>query len=155
MKKKGVVLLCFITIATATFAAFQKYNTKHVDTTKYVDTTEYVDIYDTVKEAFLTDKGYTGEIPKHMSQEVFKRTNIYNAYNVNNPEYKKPFKVIFQLKKGSQKKENDKIYVTMTYSVEIKDSKDKTVGGSWNIPITFTVKKDGDNWYIIDKDEPA
>jgi hypothetical protein len=43
----------------------------------------------------------------------------------------------------------------MTYSVMIKDSQGKDIGGSWDIPITFTVKKTGNEWYIIDKYEPA
>lgn len=33
------------------------------------------------------------------------------------------------------------IYVKMNYSVIITDSQGKEVGGSWDIPITFTVKK--------------
>jgi hypothetical protein len=114
-----------------------------------------VDIYDVVKEAFLTDKGYSNELSKHMTQEVFKRTNIYNAYPVNNPEYKKPYKVDFSLKEDSQNIEKDIVYVKMIYSVTIKDSQNKIVGGSWDIPITFTVKKTGNEWYIIDKDEPS
>ncbi|EET86877.1 conserved hypothetical protein [Clostridium carboxidivorans P7] len=43
------------------------------------------------------------ELSKHMSKDVFKKTYIYNAYPVNNPEYKKPFKVDFSLKENSQK----------------------------------------------------
>ena len=114
-----------------------------------------IDIYNIVKEAFLTDKGFYDELSKHMSEEVFVKTNIYKAYAVDNPEYKKPFKVDFSLKKNSQQAKKDIIYVKMTYSVEITDSQGKTVGGSWDVPVTFTVKKVEDGWYIIDKDEPA
>lgn len=114
-----------------------------------------IDIYNTVKEAFLTDKGYSDELSRHMSKDVFKRTNIYNAYPVNNPEYKKPFKVDFSLKEDSQSVKKDIIYVKMTYSVSINDSQNKAVGGSWNVPITFTVKETETGWYIIDKYEPA
>jgi hypothetical protein len=117
--------------------------------------TKTVDIYNVVKEAFLTDKGYSDELSKHMSQEVFKRINIYNAYPVNSPEYKKPFKVDFSLKEDSQNVEKDIVYVKMVYSVRIKDSQNKDVGGSLGIPITFTVKKSGNEWYIIAKEEPA
>jgi hypothetical protein len=60
-----------------------------------------VDIYNVVKEVFLTDKGYSNELSKHVSQKVFKNTNIYNVYNVNDTEYKKPFKVDFSLKEDS------------------------------------------------------
>lgn len=114
-----------------------------------------VDIYNVVKEAFLTDKGYSDELSKHMSEQVFKRTNIYNTYNVNSPDYKKPFKVEFSLKEDSQKSVNDIVYVKMVYSVVIKDSQNKSVGGSSDIPITFTVKKTGNDWYITEKEEAA
>ncbi|MFV3010726.1 hypothetical protein ACLD43_02975 [Clostridium botulinum] len=54
----------------------------------------------------------------------------------------------------SQKKINDIVYVKMNYSVEITDSQNKSIGGSRNIPITFTVKITGDSWYIIEE-KPA
>lgn len=47
------------------------------------------------------------------------------------------------------------IYVNMNYSVIITDSQVKEIGGSKNVPITFTINKTENNWYIIDKDEPA
>lgn len=115
---------------------------------------KFVDIYDVVKEAFLTDKGYSTELSKHMSEKVFKHTNVYNVYAVNDPKYIKPFKVYFNLKEDSQEAEKDLVYVKMTYSVMIMDSKGKDVGGSSNVPITFTVKKTENDWCIIDKYEP-
>lgn len=43
----------------------------------------------------------------------------------------------------------------MIYSVGIRDSQNKVVGGSNDISIIFTVEnKDGD-WYITKKEEPA
>lgn len=114
-----------------------------------------VDIYDVVKEAFLTDKGYSTELSKHVSEKVFKYTNIYNVYSVNDPKYIKPFEVDFSLKEDSQEAEKDIVYVKMTYSVTIRDSKGKDVGGSKDIPITFTVKKTESDWCIIDKYEEA
>lgn len=119
------------------------------------DNKKYVDIYNVVKETFLTDKGYTNELSKNISEEVFKKTNIYNAYNVNNPDYKKPFKVDFSLKEDSQNKVKDIVYVKMIYSVKITDSQNKVIGGSSDIPITFTVKIMGNDWYITEKEEPA
>lgn len=115
---------------------------------------KYVDIYDIVKKAFLTDKGYTDDLSKYMSNDVFRKINIYNAYPVNSPEYKKPFKINFDLREVSQIKDKDIIYVKMIYSVDIKDSQNKTIGGSHNT-ITFSVKKDGNAWYIFEKEEPA
>ena len=114
-----------------------------------------IDIYNVVKEAFITDKGFSNELSKHMSEEVFEKTNIYKAYAVDNPEYRKPLKIDFSLKENSQQVKKDVIYVEMTYSIEITDSQGKTVGGSWDVPITFTVKKVEDGWYIVDKDESA
>lgn len=110
------------------------------------------DTYNLVKEAFLTNKGYTNELSKHMSQQVFKRTNIYNAYVLNN---KKTYKVNFSLNEDSQTKVGGIIYVKMTYSVEIMDSNNTSVGGSMHIPITFTVKNINGEWYITEKEEPA
>jgi hypothetical protein len=112
------------------------------------------DTYTVVKEAFLTDKGYSDELSKHMSQEVFKRINIYNTYNVDSPDYKKPFKVDFSLKENSRFKVPGIIYVKMIYSVEITDSQNKAIGGSRDIPITFTVKNINGEWYITEKYEP-
>ena len=43
----------------------------------------------------------------------------------------------------------------MIYSVSITDSQGESIGGSWNIPITFAVKKIDNEWYIIDKYESA
>ncbi|EPY2277174.1 hypothetical protein ACXAT3_001910 [Clostridium sporogenes] len=54
-----------------------------------------------------------------------------------------------------KKKINNIVYVKMNYSVEIKDSQNKVIGGSWDIPITLTVKVTGDSWYIIEEEEAA
>lgn len=113
------------------------------------------DMYNVVKEAFLTDKGYSKELSKHMSQEVFKSINIYNIYNVNSPDYKKPFKVEFNLNENSRFKVPGIVYVQMTYSVQILDSNNKSIGGSWNIPIKFTITNREGEWYITKKYENA
>jgi len=117
----------------------------------------FVEINDVVKEAFLTDKGFSDELSKHMTKEVFNKTNIYNIYPVNSPEFKKPFKIDFSLKEISQRKENDIVQVYMIYSVMINDSNNKPIGGSGDIPITFTVQvqKTGSGWTIIKKEEKA
>ena len=103
------------------------------------------DTYNVVKEAFLTNKGYSDELSKHMSQEVFKRTNIYSAYAINN---KNTYKVDFSLVEDSRIKVLDKVYIKMIYSVKIKNSNNILVGGSLDIPIKFTIKKINDKWYI-------
>ena len=107
--------------------------------------------YNVVKEAFLTDKGYSTELSKHMSQQVFKGINIYNTYGVSKP----PYKVDFNLKEDSRVKVAGTVYVKMTYSVKIMNSNNILTGDSSNIPITFTVKNIKGEWYITKKDEPA
>lgn len=142
-----ICMALFLIAPTLIFLSCEKSNAKINN--------KNVDIYNVVKEAFLTDKGYSDELSKHMSEEVFKKINIYNAYPVNSPEYKKPFKVDFSLKEDSQNIKKGMVYVKMTYSVVIVDSQGKILGGSRDIPITFTLKKTGDDWYIIEKNEPA
>ncbi|MCD2346095.1 hypothetical protein [Clostridium guangxiense] len=116
---------------------------------------KYVDIYNVVQEAFTTDKEYSNELSKHISEKVFNHINVYKVYAVNDKKYKEPFKVDFKLKENSQSKIFNTVYVQMTYSVKIKDSENKEVGGSWNVPIKFTVKKVNNVWYITDKYEEA
>ena len=108
--------------------------------------------YNVVKEAFLTNKGYTNELSKHMSQEVFKKTNIYSAYLLNDKE---TYKVDFNLKENSLMKVAGIVYVKMTYSVKIMDLQNNLVGGSSDVPITFTIKNIKNEWYITEQKEPA
>jgi len=110
------------------------------------------DTYNLVKEAFLTNKGYTNELSKHMSKQVFKRTNIYNAYDIN---HKKTYRVKFNLKEDSRIRVAGIVYVKMTYSVKVMDLQNNLVGASSNIPITFTIKNIKGEWYITEKEEPA
>ncbi len=112
-----------------------------------------IDIYNTVKETFLTDKGYSNELSKRASEDVFKSTNIYTTFNLNNPKYNKPVKIDFKLKEESQNKKKNLIFVKMIYSAKITDSKNNIIGGSSDVPITFTVKIQNGNWYIISKEE--
>lgn len=153
IKKKCIKYLIMLIAFMFIFTSCEKSNaSKKINTSSNY---KYVDIYNIVKEAFLTDKGYSDDLSKHMSEEVFKKTNIYSLYSVNDPEYKRPFKVDFSLKEVSQSAKKDTVSVKMIYSVVINDSNNKCVGGSRDVPITFTVKKTGNEWYIIDKYEPA
>lgn len=113
------------------------------------------EVYNVIKKAFITQNGYSNEVSKHMSKKVFEKINIYKIYSVNDPKYKKPFKVDFSLKQNSQESINNVVYVNMIYSVSIKDSQNKNIGASKDIPIKFTIKKINNTWYITDKKEPA
>jgi len=111
------------------------------------------DTYNVVKETFLTNKGYSNELSKHVAPQVFKRTNIYSAYGgLNNKE---TYKVDFTLKEKSQTKVAGTVYVKMTYSVKIMDLLNNKKGGSSDISITFTIKNIKGEWYITEKEEPA
>jgi hypothetical protein len=145
MYRKFILLtLCFIFMFTLTSCS----KTSTIDSDKSY--TKYVDIYDVVKEAFLTDNGYTNELSKHISPEVFKHTN-YKLYQVDASKHQK---INFSLNEVYQTKENDLVYVDMIYSIDIIDANGKNVAGSRNIPITFTVKTTGNDWYILGKYEP-
>jgi len=88
-----------------------------------------------------------------MSKDVFNGIT-YTNYSINDPKYSKPLTIDFTLKEISQTKENDYlVYVDMIYSIKILDTKGKIVGGSWNIPIQFTVEITPNGWYIINKYE--
>lgn len=143
MNKKIIIVIMIFLIAIISLFIYQGKNNKKIN------------IYDTVKETFLTDKGYSNEMSKHVSEKVFKSTNIYTVYDLNNSKYNKPFKIDFNLKEESQNRKNNLIFVKMIYSVEIKDSHNKTIGGSFDVPITFTVKNQNGNWYIVSKEEKA
>ncbi|HCW54144.1 MAG TPA: hypothetical protein DG753_10485, partial [Clostridium sp.] len=104
---------------------------------------------------FVTEDGYSDELSKHMSEDVFKKINVVNTYAVNNAEYVKPVNVNFSLKEFSRESRYNTIYVNMIYSVFITDSQDNSIGGSSNIPITFTVNRKDDDWYIVEECEPV
>ncbi|MEA4901746.1 hypothetical protein [Desulfitobacterium sp.] len=146
MKVRSIFIVLIIGAVVVALAACSR---------ETVEITKYVDVYDTVKETFLTDKGFSDELSKHITREVFDKTNIYNAYPVNSPEYNKPFNFDFSLEEISQKKDGSLIRVEMIYSVKITDSKNKTIGGSKDLPITFMVKTMDTGWIIINKEEPA
>ena len=112
-----------------------------------------IDISSVVKEAFITDKGYTGELTKYMTEDVFAKTNIYKIYPVNDLKFKKPVQVDFSIREVSQKRANDNLTVNMVYSVEIKDANNQLVGGSKEIPISFKVQTSTNEWCIVAKEE--
>lgn len=61
-----------------------------------------INIDEVVKEAFITDKGYSDELSKHISKDVFDKINVYNVYAVYNSEYSKPYSLDFNLNESSQ-----------------------------------------------------
>ena len=144
MKKSRILLLCLIGFLLLTTIGCAEQTQS--DTPK-------IDISSVVKEAFITDKGYSGELTKHMTEDVFAKTNIYNTYPINDLKFKKPVQVDFSIREVSQKRANDKLKVKMVYSVKIKDANNQLVGGSREIPISFTVQNSTTEWCIVAKEE--
>ncbi|MCB2340244.1 hypothetical protein [Clostridium estertheticum] len=108
------------------------------------------DTYAVVKEGFLTRQGYTNELSKHMSPQVFKRINIYQYEDLNR---KKPYKIDFTLKEDSRRYKNSVVYVKMIYSLKIMDLQNIQIGpksGSHGIINTFVIKNKNGVWYIAD-----
>lgn len=155
IKNNRKIFLILFVVCISIFTLFRVINKNSNKNINKNSNIKYVDITKVVKESFVTDKGYSKELSKHISQKVFDQINIYDCYPVDSSDYKKPFKVDFSLKENSQTKEKDIVYVDMIYSVYIFDSQNKTVGGSKDIPITFTVKNVNGGWYITAKEEPA
>ena len=148
--RKNIILSIALIICLGIVGAYAY--AKHIPEPEWFSKT---DTYNVIKIAFLTDKGYSKELSKHMSEGVFKSINIYNIYNVNSSDYKKPFKVDFSLTENSRSTIAGIVYEQMIYSVAICDSNNKDIGGSREIPIKFTIKKIDGEWYITKKYESA
>ncbi|MBX4272232.1 hypothetical protein [Clostridium estertheticum] len=111
------------------------------------------DTYNVVKEGFLTNKGYSNELSKHMSEQVFKRINIYQYEDLNK---KRTYKIDFTLKEDSRRYKKGVVYVKMIYTLKIMDLQNIQIGpksGSHGITNTFTVKNINGVWYIADNQE--
>ncbi|MBU2702274.1 hypothetical protein Ga0466249_003401 [Sporomusaceae bacterium BoRhaA] len=117
----------------------------------YGEYTKYVDISDVIKEAFTTDKGYTGEISKHISKDMFENIHYKYACMSHPDEFKKPIKIDLSLKEIYQTKdeENGLIYVDMIYTIYYTDATGKEIGGGEGIHVTYTVRLDKSGWCII------
>ncbi|HBP64771.1 MAG TPA: hypothetical protein DD730_10945, partial [Desulfosporosinus sp.] len=81
MKKSMISLLCLIGFLLITTIGCAQQTQSDIPK---------IDISSVVKEAFITDKGYTGELTKYMTEDVFAKTNIYKTYAVNDLIFKKP-----------------------------------------------------------------
>ncbi|GMA98226.1 hypothetical protein [Pelosinus sp. IPA-1] len=119
----------------------------------YGEYTKYVDIYDVVKEAYVTDNGYT-KFSKHMTEDVFKYIN-HTSYKEKANKRAQPLKINFELREiyQTKDKENNLIYVDMIYSLVIADANGEIITGAGNAHITFTVRVDENGWYILNKYE--
>ncbi|MFD3158794.1 hypothetical protein ACFIJ5_18445 (plasmid) [Haloimpatiens sp. FM7330] len=145
MKKKFILIIIALSILTIGF--FIK-NTNHNLVTKQ-------EFYNFIKEAYITPNGYTKEISKHMPREIFDKVNAFETYR-GNSTFKKPYKInMFELKLTSKRTILKKTYLNMIYSVSVCDANNKEIGGSWNIPVKYIIKKVNNTWYIFDKQEEA
>ncbi|WP_215831929.1 hypothetical protein [Pelorhabdus rhamnosifermentans] len=148
----GLCVLGLLFLISDGAGEFRGNDIQNINCGEYI---KYVDIYDVVKDAFVTDNGYTNELSKHMTEEVFKRIN-YKKYN-KDTKYIKPLKVDFSLKEVYQTKDNvnNLVYVDMIHSIKVMDANDQIVTGSLDAGITFTVKITEYGWYIIDERQYA
>lgn len=145
MKKKNTKYLLFLALVAFMFVSCSNSNTK----------SKKIDIYDVVKEAYLTEDGYSDDLSKHMTEDMFKKINIFDVLSLDNIEYSNPLDINFRLYEDSQEVKKDIIYVNMVYSVVIKDSEGKDICGAVDTHVTFQVKESENGWYIIEKDEQA
>jgi len=110
------------------------------------DYNKYIDINDLVNKAYTSSKGYDSDIAKHMSKDVYNKSNSYSAYK--DFECKKPIKLSLRLTEINQHKINGKVYVYMKYDFDVLDANGKSVSGSRDIPVVFTVTETNKNLYI-------
>ena len=133
-----IIILCLSIVGSYAYSKFTPQWFSSTDTSKVV------------KEGFLTNKGYSNELSKHMSPQVFKRINIYKYDELNK---KRTYKVVFILKKHSTSFKNGSVYVKMIYSLKIMDLQNNQIGpmsGSEGVTNTFIVKNIKGVWYITD-----
>lgn len=110
------------------------------------DHNKYVDINDLVNKAYTSSKGYDSDIAKHMSKDVYNKSNSYSAYK--DLDYKKPIKLSLRLNEINQHKINGMIYVYMKYDFDVLDANGKSVAGSRGINVVFTVTETNGNLYL-------
>ncbi|CAB1249121.1 hypothetical protein LN736_17110 [Clostridium sp. WLY-B-L2] len=105
-----------------------------------------------MKKAYTTNDGYTKEISKHMSKNVFNKTNGFKVFK-GNSKYKKPYKItFFELKQDSRKIRLNKIYIYMRDSISVSDYNNKEIGGYRNGLVKYTIKKINNTWCITDSE---
>lgn len=113
-----------------------------------------IPVYNVLKEAYITGQGYNEKLSEHMSKEMFELINqkiVYEKYC--DKEYARPLKIDFRLEEVSQKRVKNKAIEKVTYSVYVKDLHNNSVSDSVGIGVKFTIKVNGDSWYITDRDE--
>ena len=133
-----IIILCLSIVGSYAYIKFTPKWFSSADTSKIV------------KEGLLTNKGYSHELSKHMSPQVFKRINIYTYEELNK---KRTYKMDFILMKNSTSYKNGSVYVKMVYSLKIMDLQNNQIGpmsGSEGVTNTFVVKNIKGVWYITD-----
>ncbi|WP_202594603.1 hypothetical protein [Clostridium sp. L74] len=60
-------MIIMVLIISILFICFKKVNTRVNNVNKYIS------IYDVVKEAFITEEGYSNKLSKHISKEVINK----------------------------------------------------------------------------------
>ena len=133
--KKAILCLLIITVVVITIA----FNYISVN-----NHNKYVDINSLVKKAYTSTGEYDFNMAKNFSKEVYDYSNIYG----NKSLHKGQIKILLNLNEISQHKINNKIYIYMICSIEVRDTNGKIIMGSWNDPVVFTVTQTSGNLYI-------
>ena len=143
-KFKVISLLALaIMLSTLAFIAIQYLNKNKIN--------KYVDIKNLVSETYTTPDGYSENLKKHVSENVFKSSNAYLYYNdLKSGKVETPHMAINEI---NQHKINNSIFVYMNYSFTIDDSKGSILHCAMNVPVVFEVINNKDGIYIKNKHE--
>lgn len=110
----------------------------------------YVDINNLVKEAYTTNAGYNSEVVKHMSLDVYKKSNINEILKTEYPA-KKADLIINEV---NQHKYDGDVYVYMLITLYVKDKiTDKVISAGIDIPVVFKVTNKDGQPFLADKVE--
>lgn len=145
MKKLLFLSIILISIFIISFSAYNKFSNRS-DSKNH-----YVSIDNLVSEAITTRSGYTDELSKHMSKNVYLKLNVYALYDKDS-DNSDSIKVSLTLNEVNQHKKNDEIFVYMICDRHVTDQNGNTLL-SGKIPIIFTVIYKEDQIYIKDAQE--
>lgn len=104
-----------------------------------------VDIKNLVIKAITTENGYDSYMEKHMSEQVYKSSNVYIHHKSTKEQ---PIKVFLKLTEINKHKLDGKIFVYMNYSMQINDANGNLVISSTDTPVVYTYTDNNGQLYI-------
>ena len=97
-----------------------------------------------MKEAYINPNEYDFNMAKNFSKEVYNYSNIYRNKSI----HKGQIKISLNINEINQHKINNKIFVYMICSIEVRDTNGKIIMGLWDDQVVFTVVQTNDKLYI-------